>query len=154
MRSLRPPTLLAVLLGGACGGSGGGGDGGALPIVERLPPGCAEMGVPAPTLTCTGLYSDISTKELAPGVEPYLPAIALWSDGADKDRWIRLPPGTTIDTSDPNEWAFPDGTKLWKQFSRDGRRVETRLWQKVRSGFWVDAAYAWSDDETEAVRTK
>jgi hypothetical protein len=58
-----------------------------------------------------------------------------------------------VDTTNPNEWVFPVGTRFWKQFVKDGKRVETRLWQKVRSGFWVDAAYAWNQDETAAVRS-
>src|SRR3954469_20545122 len=118
--------------------------------VEHLPAACAGAPTPPSTLDCTGLYSDIIAKQLNPGVEAYTPAVPLWSDGADKDRWIRLPPGTTIDTSKPNEWVFPVGTKLWKQFVKDGRRVETRLWQKVRDGFWVHAVYAWNDDQTAA----
>jgi len=77
----------------------------------------------------------------------------LWSDGAEKSRWIYLPPGTVIDNADPNEWIFPVGTKLWKEFQRDGRRVETRLWQKVSATYWANATYAWSEDETKAVRS-
>jgi hypothetical protein len=140
----------------ACSCSGSGGltlDADSLGGPEILPPGCEGKALPATTLLCTGLYLDIATKQLAPGVEPYSPAIALWSDGAEKDRWIRLPPGTTIDNSDPTEWVFPVGTKLWKQFVKEGRRVETRLWQKVRDRFWVDAAYAWNEDESAAVQT-
>jgi hypothetical protein len=140
--------MLAVV--GACG------DGrGAHPSQDpSTSPGCADAGLPAPTLECTGLYSDVAAKTLAAGVEAYAPAVQLWSDGAEKERWIRLPPGTQVDNSNPNEWVFPEGTKLWKQFVRDGRRVETRLWQKVRSGFWVHATYAWNDDGSEAVRSK
>ena len=42
----------------------------------------------------------------------------LWADYATKQRWILLPPGTKIDATDPNEWVFPVGTKVWKEFSR------------------------------------
>jgi hypothetical protein len=117
------------------------------------PPECAGTTVPPPTLICTGLYADVPTKTVARGVREYAPAIALWSDGAEKRRWISLPPGTTIDGSDPNEWVFPVGTRLWKEFSQEGRRVETRLWQKVTPTFWVNAAYAWNDDESAAARS-
>jgi mono/diheme cytochrome c family protein len=34
----------------------------------------------------------------------------------------------------------------------DERRVETRLWQKVESDYWVEATYAWDDDEGAATR--
>ncbi len=67
---------------------------------------------------------------------------------------FQLPAGTQIDTSDPSEWSFPVGTKVWKEFSRNGRRVETRLFQKVADGpppYWVHATYAWNADESAAV---
>jgi hypothetical protein len=115
--------------------------------------GCASAAVPPSTLSCTGLYADIASKALALGVRSYEPAVPLWSDGAQKARWIQLPAGTQIDTSNPNEWTFPVGTKVWKEFSRNGRRIETRLFQKVDNGppsYWVHATYAWNADETEA----
>jgi hypothetical protein len=115
---------------------------------------CTGASVPPSTLSCTGLYADIVGKTLADaGVRSYQPAIPLWSDGAQKARWIQLPPGTRIDASNPSEWAFPVGTKVWKEFSRNGRRVETRLFQKIDSGpppYWVHATYAWNTDESEA----
>ncbi len=115
------------------------------------PPACAhDTSTPARTLACTGLYADIAGKRLAPGVESFAPAVPLWSDGADKIRWIYLPPGTRIDTSNRNEWIFPVGTKAWKEFSAGGRRIETRLWQKVRENFWVKATYAWDAAEAAA----
>ncbi|MGH7434372.1 MAG: hypothetical protein ACRENE_01720 [Polyangiaceae bacterium] len=89
-------------------------------------------------------------KVLAPGMRPYAPAVALWADFATKERWIYLPPGTTIDNSDPNEWKFPVGTKVFKEFSRDGKRVETRLWWKTQPNYWVRATYAWSADDKTA----
>jgi len=115
---------------------------------------CADAEVPPTSLVCTGLYSNIVNKEIAAGVQSYAPAVPLWADTAEKDRWIYLPPGTKIDATDPNEWVFPVGTKVWKQFSRkeDGvaKVVETRLFQKVDTGFWVRTTYAWNADLTEA----
>ena len=150
----RPLILAALVLAGcdevepALWGADGPG------VVFTLPPECTGAPVPPPTLTCTGLFADVAAKTVAPGVREYAPAISLWSDGAEKRRWISLPPGTTIDASDPNEWVFPVGTKLWKEFSQDGRRVETRLWQKLTPTFWANAAYAWNDDETAALRSQ
>lgn len=104
------------------------------------------------TLSQTGLYADVSSDTLADGVEPFHPEHALWSDGADKRRFIALPPGAQIDTLDPDDWRFPEGTKLWKEFSRDGVRVETRLLQKVgpSDGDWVAVAYVWNDQGDDA----
>ena len=47
-----------------------------------------------------------------------------------KRRWISLPPGSAIDASDPDAWAFPVGTRLWKEFSFGGQRVETRYMER------------------------
>jgi hypothetical protein len=121
----------------------------------QLPVECnSDTQVPPAKLVCTGLYADIAEKVIAPNVEAYSPAVPLWSDGTDKQRWIQIPPGEVIDNSDPNEWIFPVGTKAWKQFSLDERRVETRLWQKVEHDYWVAAAYAWDDDEASATRSR
>jgi hypothetical protein len=111
---------------------------------------CADAGVPPQSLECTGLYTDIVAKQIAPGVRAYAPAIPLWADFAEKQRWIWLPPGTKIDATNPKEWTFPVGTKVWKEFSRDGKRVETRLFEKLHAGFWVWTTYRWSADEKSA----
>ena len=118
-----------------------------------VPASCAGAAVPPSSLMCTGLYSDITTKTIAAGIAAYTPAVPLWADGATKQRWIFLPAGMKIDNSNPNEWVFPIGTKVWKEFSRDGIRVETRLWQKVTATYWVDTTYQWNADESAATVT-
>ena len=100
----------------------------------------------ATELRCTGLYSDWATKTVASGVRQYDPGLHLWSDGANKTRWIYLPPGTKIDTADMNEWMFPPGTKVWKEFVVGGVRLETRLIWKRPSGAWYFTVYRWSAD--------
>ena len=40
-------------------------------------------------------------------------------------------PGEPDRNDRQDSWRFPQGTKLWKEFTRDGVRVETRLLQKV-----------------------
>jgi len=87
---------------------------------------------------------------LQAGVHPFKPSFALWSDGAEKKRWISLPEGSRIDTSDMDYWSFPVGTKLWKEFSSDGVRIETRLIAKQPSGSWYAVAYHWRADQKEA----
>jgi len=109
--------------------------------------GRAAGGTPA-LLSETGLFVDGET--LSEGVRSYTPRFELWSDGADKRRWIYLPPGESIDTSDMDYWEFPPGTKLWKEFSRDGVRVETRLLEKSTSGSWSMMAYVWRSDLSDA----
>jgi hypothetical protein len=113
----------------------------------------AQLSAVPARLSETGLYADLRTGALAPGVLPYRPQFELWSDGASKRRWIFLPPGTRIDTSDMDSWRFPAGTKLWKEFSLDNIRVETRLLQRIGpgEGDWVAMAYLWNDNNSEAV---
>ena len=101
-------------------------------------------------LACTGLYTDMSTGEISEDVNAYEPGVALWSDGATKRRFIQLPLGTTIDTHDMDHWVFPSGTKLWKEFSLGGKKIETRFIEKKSDGTWFRTVYAWNADETEA----
>jgi hypothetical protein len=104
---------------------------------------------PPETLQETGLYADFATLAVDPGHLAFSPQYPLWSDGALKRRWISLPPGTAIDGSDPDAWVFPVGTRLWKEFSFNGQRVETRYLERRADG-WRYAAYAWSPDGNEA----
>jgi hypothetical protein len=103
-------------------------------------------------LSETGLYADVASEELAKGVLAYTPQFPLWSDGSDKKRWILLPEGQSIDTSNMDEWVFPEGTKVWKQFSLGGVRIETRLIEKRGStdADWVSLAYVWDSDGKDA----
>lgn len=102
------------------------------------------------TLSGTGLYADFASETLAEGVVPYDVRFELWSDGATKQRWLWLPPGTRIDTSDPDRWSFPVGTRAWKEFRRDGVRVETRFLHKVAPDRWENVAYVWRVDGSDA----
>jgi hypothetical protein len=117
-------------------------------------PTAGDLGVDRlPTmLSATGLYSDIVAGTLADGVAPYKPQFELWSDGAEKHRFILVPEGALIGTADMDSWSFPEGTKLWKEFVRDGVRVETRLFQKLGPGDedWAAVAYAWGADQLDA----
>lgn len=86
-----------------------------------------------------------------PGVQAFAPRYVLWSDGAQKRRWIALPPGRAIDARDPDAWQFPRGTKLWKEFAVDGRPVETRYIERRADGGWTYASYVWNAEGTEAL---
>jgi len=107
-------------------------------------------------LSQTGLYSDIAGKELAADILPYTVAHVLWTDGAVKSRFLRLPAGTQIDTSDIDHWELPVGAQLFKQFVRDGVLIETRLIERtgdtgVREDDYWRGAFLWQDDERDAV---
>src|SRR5690606_6462697 len=85
-----------------------------------------------------------------PRNEAFSPQYPLWTDGAAKARWVRLPPGGRIDASDPDRWLFPVGTRFWKEFSFNGRKVETRLIWRTGAGSWSFASYVWNESQTEA----
>lgn len=87
----------------------------------------------------------------APGVVPFSPQYPLWSDGAEKRRWLWLPPGRFIDGSKPDAWQFPPGTRLWKEFAHDGHAVETRFIERLADGSWRYATYVWNADGSDAL---
>jgi hypothetical protein len=100
----------------------------------------------APTeLRCAGLYSNWNTRTISSDAREFYPGLVLWSDGAVKTRWIKLPSNTTIDTTDMNGWVFPVGTKFFKQFIVNGTLIETRMLWKQSTG-WYRTVYRWSDD--------
>jgi cytochrome c553 len=152
---------MALALLPACGGSASPtADGGASRAPEAADAAAPAPRLPLPALadagtwllSQTGLYADIASGVLAPGVEAFEPRYPLWSDGAEKRRFIALPPGTQIDTSDMDHWKFPVGTRLWKQFSRGGVRIETRLIERTGPDdmdTWM-AAFLWDDQGRDA----
>ena len=108
------------------------------------------------TLFETGLCVDRACTQIARDAIEYKPRFELWANGATKRRWIQLPEGTKIDTTDMDHWVFPVGTKAWKEFTRDGVRVETRYIVKLvendnSTESWSYAAYEWNAEQTEAV---
>jgi hypothetical protein len=161
MRTSSPlPLVLVLALAAACGGGSSqaqAGDAGADAVRDaHLPPPVADALPPVTgpdRLSQTGLYSDIAARALAPGVIAFEPRWQLWSDGAEKRRWIWVPPGQKIDTSDVDHFRFPVGTKAWKEFRSQGKTVETRILQKVREGKdgWWQIAYVWLPDESDAI---
>jgi hypothetical protein len=102
-----------------------------------------------PTLSATGLVAPGAPTAVRAGVIAFAPQYPLWSDGTRKRRWIALPPGTTIDASQPDAWEFPPGTRLWKEFGFD-RPLETRYVERLTDGRWRFATYVWRADGSDA----
>lgn len=145
-------AVVALLLcTAACDEKGGDAPPDAFPDSAPEVPDAA-VGDPE-TLADTGLYSDFDTEVLAPGVVEYAVSWELWADGATKRRFVFLPEGETIDSSDMDFWTMPVGTRMWKEFSVDGTRVETRLLWKRGPALedWFAVAFGWSADGSEAV---
>lgn len=112
-------------------------------------PSASDADLPA-RLQDTGLYRAGTSDTLHPEALAFTPQYPLWSDGAEKRRWMRLPPGTAIDARNPDAWDFPPGTRLWKEFALGARRIETRYLERRADGTWRYATYAWSADGREA----
>ncbi|HEV3484565.1 MAG TPA: hypothetical protein VG106_04095 [Vicinamibacterales bacterium] len=102
-------------------------------------------------LVDTGLYADGKSLTIDARNRPFVPQYPLWSDGLTKRRWVYLPAGAQIDGGDEDAWDFPVGTRFWKEFSLNDRKVETRLLWKSSPGRWVFATYMWNDEGTDAV---
>jgi hypothetical protein len=134
-------------LGGLAGATGGGAGGAAGMAGSAGMAG--DPNLPPYNLSETGLFTARGAAPgelvLGPGVREFEPRYWLWSDGSDKNRYVYLPPGTQIDTTDPDHWVFPLGTKLWKSFIRDGQLVETRLLERFGAGVneFRYATYLW-----------
>lgn len=80
----------------------------------------------------------------------FTPRYPLWTDGMSKRRWLHIPAGTAIDKSHADAWEFPRGTRAWKEFSRDGNPVETRVIERLADGSWRYLTYAWNESGTRA----
>ena len=93
----------------------------AAPAVDMLDVASDPASPPPPTLRDTGLLG-ADGRTVRADIVAFSPQYPLWSDGATKRRWIRLPAGTSIDASQPDAWEFPRGTRLWKEFSHGRAR--------------------------------
>jgi hypothetical protein len=125
----------------------GGVDGGA---ARDCSGDVADDGLPT-HLECTGLYDNFAAKSIASDVMAYTPALQFWSDGAIKSRFLYLPPDSKIDISNFDQWHWPVGTKVWKEFKLGDKRIETRLFTKTETA-WKRTVYRFTDDESDAVR--
>jgi hypothetical protein len=108
-------------------------------------------------LSDTGLFASTKDHKVAAGVIPYDVNAPLWSDGANKHRYLAVPGDGKIRYSPDAAWGFPDGSVLVKTFELEPepgnpasrRRLETRLLH-VEQEHWRGYTYVWNDDQTDA----
>ena len=107
-------------------------------------------------LSETGLFAAVAEHRPAPGLIPYDVNVPLWSDRAQKLRYLALPQSHSVQFDAKDNWQFPVGTVLVKTFllpaeSGQGkpRRLETRLLAHSPDG-WVGYTYLWNDQQTDA----
>jgi uncharacterized repeat protein (TIGR03806 family) len=120
-------------------------------VIYKLVAGPTQPG-PAfpPLLSATGCIDPQSLAGAGNTIE-YDVNMPLWSDGADKRRWLSLPDGAQIHVNADGDWDLPAGTVLMKEFSVGGQRVETRLFVHHDDGDWAGYSYEWLPDQSDAV---
>src|SRR5262249_19794562 len=75
----------------------------------------------------------------------------LWSDGADKARWVFVPEGAKVNVAPDGDFDLPPASVAVKTFTVGGKKVETRLFVRYDDGGWAGYSYEWNDDQSDAV---
>jgi uncharacterized repeat protein (TIGR03806 family) len=101
-------------------------------------------------LSETGCFDPSDPTQVEVGVIPYDVNSKLWSDGADKRRWMAIPDGTQIEALPDGDWEYPAGTVLIKEFRWNGNPFETRLMVRHDDGGWAGYTYEWNASLTDA----
>ena len=116
-------------------------------------------GVPVPDtiptlLSNTGCTNPADITQPYSGLVPYDINALFWSDGSAKERFIGLPNGATITRMGDDDWDFPNGTVIVKNFRLQGNLVETRHFMRHPDGVWAGYTYEWNVQQTEATRVQ
>jgi uncharacterized repeat protein (TIGR03806 family) len=166
------PVAGSTAGGAGSAGTAGGGSGGA---AGNAGAGGTAMGgctVPPATepqpmlLSATGCVDMADPGKPAPGFIPYSVRSPLWSDAAAKTRFVKIPDGAKIKVldcttqadacktntvnGDDGHWEMPVGTVLVKNFSLEGKIIETRLVMRRSMTKWLFYGYEWNEAATEA----
>ncbi|MBA3562637.1 MAG: PQQ-dependent sugar dehydrogenase [Gammaproteobacteria bacterium] len=119
--------------------------------IHRLVPAATPPVEPvADQLSATGCVAAVDASQPAAGLIPYVIRAPFHSDGADKQRWLAIPDGTTIAIDGEGDFVFPAGSVLMKHFSLGERLIETRLFMRHPDGVWAGYSYEWADDMSDA----
>jgi uncharacterized repeat protein (TIGR03806 family) len=101
---------------------------------------------------------NIASQQPAQGVMPYALNAPLFSDYAEKLRFVKLPAQAVVAYNADSVLQFPKGTAIIKTFyylndmrqPQKGRRIiETRVLLHEENG-WVSLPYIWNDAQTDA----
>ena len=129
----------------------------ALPAGAHQPAGVADAvilsdGLPR-SLSDYRFFKDSAGWQPNARVTPYTLNTPLFTDYAEKYRFIYLPEGTKARTHGDGLLDFPVGSALIKSFGyeRDGqpRLLETRVLLHRADG-WLALPYVWNEEQTEA----
>ncbi len=119
---------------------------------------------PPALLSQTGAFDDLASLSPSAGLVEYRINSPLWSDGAEKFRWIAVPndgapygASERVSFSATGEWSYPIGTVIVKHFElpideanpASRTRLETRFLVRTAAD-WYGVTYRWRKDGTEA----
>ncbi|MCW1920986.1 PQQ-dependent sugar dehydrogenase [Luteolibacter arcticus] len=126
--------------------------------IMRLGTGSTVAGSFPTTLSETSLFADLTDLSPSPGLLPYQPNLAFWSDHAIKRRWFTIPNASDKMTwSKDGNWTYPAGTVWVKHFDLEmsrgnpatKKRIETRVLVKTDTTVY-GVSYRWNEAQTEA----
>lgn len=134
------------------------------PYLNNLLPALSSGTLPT-TLSATGAFSALASLTPATGMIPYGVNSPLWSDNAQKQRWLGIPNNGSPYTADQQigftttgEWTFPNGSVFVKHFDLPvddtnpsvTKRLETRLLVRGSDGGVYGVTYKWRADNSDA----
>lgn len=131
----------------------------SLTVSARAVSDTAILGATPPKqLSEFGFFEDLQKQTPASGVVPFRLATPLFSDGAEKFRFVYVPNGQAVKYDPTEAFDFPVGAALVKTFAfpadyrKPGeklRLIETRVLLHHADG-WLAWAYLWNDQQTDA----
>lgn len=119
----------------------------ALPARAEVSDAAIAAPRPPKLLSGFGFFEDARAETAAEGMVPYDVTAPLFTDHAEKDRWIYSPSPAPYQTGTVLD--FPVGAALVKTFRYGARKVETRVLLHRAEG-WVAYPYLWNEAGTEA----
>lgn len=106
-----------------------------------------------PKLSDFRFFADGARQSPNSDVTPYALNTPLWSDGAEKLRFIYLPEGTQLAADGEGLLKFPVGAAIIKTFAlgegKARRLIETRVLLHRADG-WTALPYRWNAEQTDA----
>ncbi len=96
-----------------------------------------------------GFFANTAYQITARWVWGYRLNTPLWSDGADKLRFVYIPEGKQVRANGDGLLDLPVGSALIKTFKFGGKLIETRVLLHRAEG-WVALPYVWDADQQDA----
>jgi uncharacterized repeat protein (TIGR03806 family) len=118
--------------------------------IRRLVDSNAGAGGFPEMISQTGCFKPDAPTTVVDGAIPFTVAVPFWSDGAEKERFVALPDGQTIEVAADGDFTLPVGAVTIKNFRWQGQLFETRFFVRHNDGSYYGYSYEWNDAQTEA----